>query len=411
MTNDIKIGMVGLGKLGMDCAEVFSEHYQTYGFDIQPKKSKSVKIVKTLKSLVSKSDWIFIAVPTPHDSEYGGELPSSHLEPKDFDYTVVKDILSDINELAKKGKNIVLISTVLPGTIRRDFDGLLDKHTLIYNPYLIAMGTTKWDMVNPEMLIIGSKDGNDPVVDDLIDVYAKIMQGEVRAEIGTWEEAEAIKIFYNTFISAKIGLVNMIQDFSMKIGHMNSDVVAGALSRSTKRIMSPQYMIPGMGDSGACHPRDNIALSWLAEEYNIGYDMFGTIIRAREVQAINLAKFIVEKANEYDLPIVIHGRSYKPGVPYEDGSYSLLVGHYIKSLTERELWYADPLTGHTIPPMEAVVLMAHNKNVTYGYTGQHFDESAYFDMLPGCVIIDPWRRINKENEMYTVIHYGDTRND
>jgi hypothetical protein len=44
----------------------------------------------------------------------------------------------------------------------------------------------------------------------------------------------------------------MIQDFAMKIGNMNSDVVAGALARSTMRLQGPQYMVPGMGDSGAC---------------------------------------------------------------------------------------------------------------------------------------------------------------
>ena len=418
MNKNISIGFVGLGKLGLDCAEVFAEHYETYGYDIEPRNSNSVKIVKSIKTLVKKSDWIFIAAPTPHDEEYGGSVPSCHLEPKDFNYTVVEDILCDINAHATKEKNIVLISTVLPGTTRKRFDSLLANHALIYNPYLIAMGSTKWDMVNPEMIIVGSKDANDPCVDELLEIYDPMMQNSPRAEIGTWEEAEGIKIFYNTYISAKIGIVNMIQDFSMKIGHMNSDVVAGALARSTMRLQSPQYMVPGMGDSGACHPRDNIALRWLAEEYDIGYDMFDTIMRAREVQAMNLAKFIFAKAQEYDLPIVIHGRAYKPDVPYEIGSYSILIGHYIKTMIamtegcEIELWYADPLTGHNIDPMKAVVLMAHNRTVTYGYTGRiESADKLYFEILPGSVVIDPWRRISKDVEDVTVIHYGDTRND
>jgi len=405
-----KIGFIGLGKLGLECAEVFAEHYTTFGYDVEKRKSDSVKIVKSIKTLVSKSDWIFIAAPTPHNKEYGGELPSCHLEPKDFNYDIVKGILREINKHAKKEKNIVLISTVLPGTTRREFDPLLDNHTLIYNPYLIAMGTTKWDMVNPEMLIIGSKDGNDPRVEDLVNIYSKLMQQpETRAELGTWEEAEGIKIFYNTFISAKIGLVNMIQDFSMKIGNMNSDVVAGALARSTKRIMGPQYMVPGMGDAGACHPRDNIALRWLSDEYEIGYDMFDTIMGAREVQAKNMAQFIVDQADEHDLPIVIHGRAYKPDVAYEEGSYSILVGHYIEELTDREMYYADPMTGHECPKMKAVVLWAHNKAITYGYMGETANTPAYFEMEPGSVIIDPWRRILRDNDKYTIVHYGDTR--
>jgi len=406
-----KIGFIGLGKLGMDCAEVFAETFPTVGYDVAPVESDLVDVKDSIKDVCDNSEWIFIAVPTPHDEEYGGGIPSCHLEPKDFDYTIVKDVLKEINRCASVEKNIVLISTVLPGTTRREFDDLLDSHTLIYNPYLIAMGTTKWDMVNPEMLIIGSKDGNDPRVDELVKIYSRMhMRNKTRAEIGTWEEAEGIKIFYNTYISAKIGIVNMIQDFAMKIGNMNSDVVASALARSTMRLQSPQYMVPGMGDSGACHPRDNIALRWLAQEYEIGYDMFQTIMGAREVQAENLAKFIVDVAEKEQLPIVIHGKAYKPDVPYTIGSYSTLIGHYIEG-TGHSVSYADPLTGDELEPMQAVVLWAHNRNITYGYTGNMQDDNTYFEMLPGCVIIDPWRRINKENDMYTIIHYGDTRSD
>lgn len=415
--NNITVGFIGLGKLGLECAEVFAQHYITYGYDIEPRKSDSVNVVDSMEELVEKSDWIFIAVQTPHEEDYCGARPAMHLDPKDFNYNTVKIVLEDINKYATAEKNIVLISTVLPGTTRREFDPLLDNHTLIYNPYLIAMGTTKWDMVNPEMLIVGSKDGNDPRVEELLQIYSPMMdQEETRAECGTWEEAESIKIFYNTFISAKIGLVNMIQDFAMKIGNINSDVVAGALARSTKRITGPQYMVPGMGDAGACHPRDNIALRWLAEEHQLGYDLFEAIMRAREVQAENLAKFIFNKSQEYDLPIVIHGKAYKPDVPYEIGSYSVLVGFYIERLIARtedcntRMFYADPLTGDNIDvPMKAVVLWAHNKAVTYGYTGHVTEDAAYFEILKGSVIIDPWRRINRDNDMYEVVWYGDTR--
>jgi len=408
MSNTPNIGFIGLGKLGLECAEVFAEHYTTYGYDVEPRNSDSVNVLKTMQELVEQSDWIFIAVQTPHDEEYGGGVPSCHLEPKDFNYDTVKEILRDINLYATEDKNIVLVSTVLPGTTRREFDELLDNHTLIYNPYLIAMGSTKWDMVNPEMLIVGTKEPDDPRVQDLLEIYEPMMQNSPRAECGTWEEAEGIKIFYNTYISAKIGIVNMIQDFAMKIGHMNSDVVAGALARSTMRLQGPQYMVPGMGDAGACHPRDNIALRWLAEEYEVGYDMFDTIMRAREVQAKNLAKFICDIAEVADLPIVIHGKAYKPDVPYTIGSYSTLVGHYIEE-AGYDMCYVDPLTGDVLSPTKAVVLMAHNRSITYAYTDHAEEQTMYFDMLEGSVIVDPWRTTPKDHPKYNVIHYGDTR--
>ena len=143
------------------------------GYDIYPRSSDSVKVLPSIKEVAEHADWIFIAVPTPHEAEYDGSVPSAHLTPKDFDYDAVKHCLKEINKHADASKNIVLISTVLPGTTRKQFDNLLDNHTLIYNPYLIAMGSVKWDMVNPEMLIIGSKDGTDPRVTELIDIYKK----------------------------------------------------------------------------------------------------------------------------------------------------------------------------------------------------------------------------------------------
>ena len=72
----------------------------------------------------------------------------------------------------------------------------------------------------------------------------------------------------------------MIQDVSMKIGHMNVDVVTNALKNSSKRIMGPSYMTAGFGDGGGCHPRDNIALRVLNERYNLGYDLFDSIMKA-----------------------------------------------------------------------------------------------------------------------------------
>jgi len=410
----LKVGFIGLGKLGLDCAEVFAKHYEVRGHDIYPRVSNTVKICD-IQETIQESEWIFIAVPTPHAEGYDGSIPSSHMEPKDFGHDAVIDAIVKINHYATSSKKIVLISTVLPGTTRHYFvPKLASHHEFLYNPYLIAMGSVKWDMVNPEMVMIGTEDGHpNKLAQQLIDLYQPLMQNNPRYEIGTWDECEAIKIFYNTFISTKVGLANMIQDFAMKIGNINVDVVTNALASSTMRIMGPKYMTAGMGDAGACHPRDNIALRWLAQEYDIGYDMFDTIMRAREVQAENLAKFLVMQAQKHNLPIVIHGKAYKPDVPYCIGSYSTLVGHYVKQSGHR-VQYVDPLADDVTDVVSkvdspAVVLLAHNRHVTYGYTGQDLKEVFYYDIQSGSVVVDPWRSLPQDTKGLTVIHYGNTR--
>ena len=409
-----KIGFVGIGKLGLDCAEVFAEKHEVRGYDIYPRTSNSVKVCD-IKELVTESEWIFIAVPTPHAEGYDGSVPSSHMTPKDFGHDAVIDAINKVNQFATTSKKVVLISTVLPGTTRNKFVPLLDsKHEFVYNPYLIAMGSVKWDMVNPEMIMLGTEDGNlTGVASELHDLYETIMQNNPRYEVGTWDECEAIKIFYNTFISAKVGLVNMIQDFAMKIGNINVDVVTNALARSTMRIMGPKYMTAGMGDAGACHPRDNIALRWLAEEYNIGYDLFDTVMHAREIQAKNLALFLVEQAKKHNLPIVIHGKAYKPDVEYCIGSYSTLVGFYVAEAGHR-CYYVDPLADDTTDVVNdfdqpAVFLWAHNRKITYEYTGNTPDTQPYCKIESGSVIVDPWRKLPVDMQDITVVHYGNTR--
>ena len=411
-----KIGFIGLGKLGLDCAEVFAEHYEVRGYDIYPRTSDLVKVCD-IQETVEQSDWIFIAVPTPHAEGYDGSVPSSHMPPRDFGHEQVIDAIKKVNQYATTSKKVVLISTVLPGTTRHYFIPQLDsQHEFLYNPYLIAMGSVKWDMVNPEMVMIGTEDGNpNALANQLIELYRPMMKNDPRYEIGTWDECEAIKIFYNTFISAKIGLSNMIQDFAMKIGNINVDVVTNALARSTMRIMGPKYMTAGMGDAGACHPRDNIALRWLTEEYEVGYDIFDTIMHAREIQAKNLAEFLVVKAQKYNLPIVIHGKAYKPDVSYCIGSYSTLVGYYVQQAGHK-ISYVDPLADDPKDVVDswdrpAVVLLAHNREVTYGYTGKPQEDMHYFDFVPGSIIVDPWRKTNQDRLDVKVIHYGNTRSN
>jgi UDPglucose 6-dehydrogenase len=137
-----------------------------------------------------------------------------------------------------------------------------------------------------------------------------------------------------------------------------------------------------MGDGGSCHPRDNIALRWLAKEYNLGYDLFDSIMSAREIQAENVAKKLWELHNQQKLPIVILGESFKPGVPYTEGSYTRLIGHHIKN----KFGYQHLNYDQIVEP--AIYLLGHR--------GVHNET----DFPDGSVILDPWRERNKPDTIY-----------
>jgi UDPglucose 6-dehydrogenase len=392
-----KVAMIGVGKLGQDCAEVMAEHYDVVGYDVEP-RSPTFPMRASIKEAVEDRDIIFIAAPTPHDPKYGGETPTSHLNPKDFDYTIVTGILEEVNKYVTQDQLVVLISTVLPGTVRRLLRPCITNARFIYNPYLIAMGTVKWDMVNPEMIIIGTEDGSETGdAAALFKFYKPLMKNRPRVEIGTWDEAEAIKIFYNTFISTKVAIVNMIQDVAERNGNMNVDVVTKALANSTYRITGPAYMTAGMGDGGACHPRDNIALRYMAEELGLGYDLFDAIMYAREQQAENMAMKILQ----YGKNVTIIGKAYKPGVHYTNGSASMLVGHYVEALGGTVNYY-DVHTGDTD------LKEGWTEVYLIGYWDKYV-EALEFRIDNIATIIDPWRKFNKNKASGQVIHYGNTR--
>lgn len=408
----MKIGFIGVGKLGMPCAEAVAQKgHDVSAYDVAQRESKDVNMFSTIADTVQDRDIVFIAVPTPHDILYDGNAPTAHLTPKDFGYGTVIDVMKEANEVMNENQLLVLISTVLPGTVRREFVQHVTNTRFIYNPYLIAMGSVAWDMVNPEMVMIGTEDGSENGdAKELVDFYKSIMENNPRYEIGTWDECECIKVFYNTFISAKIGLVNMIQDVAEKQGNINVDVVTNALAQSTMRIMGPQYMTAGMGDGGGCHPRDNIALRYMAEKLDLGYDLFDAIMNAREIQAENLAKRLESYAVSRNLPIVIHGKAYKPGVPYLEGSYSMLIAHYLNE-SGHDVIYVDPMTGDDYQPTGPIVmLLAHSASTTYQYMQEEGDstDKLYCDIPTGSVVVDPWRKFIGEDGI-EVNHYGNTR--
>ena len=372
---DTKIGFIGLGKLGMPCAEAIAKKgFDVVGYDILHKTSTYIEIRESIEEVCKDRDIVFVATPTPHEDGYDGRAPTSHLPVKDFNYDAVKKVLTKCNKHMGEIQTLVLISTVLPGTCRRELQPLVTNTKLMYNPYLIAMGTVADDMINPEMIMIGYKNGlsgtNCKIRSELLEsFYNQVCDNFPRMEFGTFEEVESMKIFYNTFISNKVALVNMIQDVAHKLGNMNVDVVTQALAKSTKRIVSPAYMKAGMGDGGACHPRDNIALRWLAKELDLGYDMFESIMTAREQQAETMAKAILTHGKH----IWFSSDSYKPGTDLVDGSSSLLLQHYVKK-------HGGTLANGVDTPVEVIVRV---------------HESDQFSADDTTIIFDPWRTYPK----------------
>jgi UDPglucose 6-dehydrogenase len=330
------VGWIGLGKLGGPCAAALAERgsHKVWGYDVRGTNVGSydfadlapVELVTTIDDVVRSTDGVvFVAVQTPHSPAYGGEVPVPS-EPREFEYAYLINAVRAVCHAAsrqRKDVTLVVVSTVLPGTFDRYLRPLVNASEYVvpvYHPFFIAMGTVVEDFTRPEMTLFGADDPG--AVDDVRALYAPIH--DAPAPTMSIASAELTKVAYNTFISTKIVFANLTAELCDHTG-ADVDEVTDALAQATDRIISPRYLRAGMGDGGACHPRDNVALSALARRFNLSSDLMGFLTDARERQAIWFADVIEHWLDLAGLPLLIMGRSYKPNVDMDDGSPALLL--------------------------------------------------------------------------------------
>lgn len=418
----MKIGFIGLGKLGLPCAAAMSVKTgkTIYGFDLNPNIQQYIDDRKTpyiegeleqylanaqfdikdsIDGVLDSSDIVFVAVPTPHLERFEGNCPIPD-DRADFDYSYLKDVVVKINDYLSKNtdKNldIVIISTVLPGTIRSQILPLLtsirDGVNIFYNPYFIAMGTTIHDFLNPEFILIGriSEDSS-----RLVELYKTFLSCPI-VKI-TLESAELTKVAYNTFIGMKIVFANTLAEITEKIGG-NVDEVTDTLSLATNRIISNKYMKAGMGDGGGCHPRDQIAMSWLANKLNLSFDIFEMIAKARDGQALYFAKQLKEEWSRSRNEIIILGNSYKKNIGITVGSPSTLVQYYLKEL-------GVPFT--TFDPLQKDESLICNGPTIFFVATPH-DIFKNLSLPVQSWVIDPWANEHNPsiNSQYAVWYKG-----
>lgn len=397
------VGWVGLGKLGGPCAAALAEYgaHKIWGYDVRGTRTGDydfadlapVELVETIDDVVHNTDGVvYVAVQTPHSPAYGGETPVP-AEPREFEYSYLVNAVRAVCRAAerqRKNITLVVVSTVLPGTFDRFIRPLLNVYvTPVYHPFFIAMGTVVSDFTVPEMTIFGvDLPGNEVPI---LQLYASIH--DAPAAVLSIASAELTKVAYNTFISMKIVYVNLLAEMCEHTG-ADVDEVTDSLALATDRIISTRYLSAGMGDGGACHPRDNVALSALAQRYGLSSDLMGFLNAARDRQAQWFADLVEHWATLSRLPILVMGRSYKPNVDLTDGSPALLLAH---ALGERDLAF-----GHE--DADVVRLEPH-----VFFVATRHQEYQHVVFPAGSVVIDPFGYLTVDDPAVTLVTPGRKR--
>lgn len=363
----MRVGFLGLGRLGLPIAAILSQHHAVTGYDPDPTTAQRVKtghswevglgeylndrisLAGTVDAATFDADVIVVCVQTPHHPELDGTKDTDKRAPFDLSY-----VAKALGEIASSAP-VVLMSTVLPGDTRRL--ARFVRGQMVYAPAFPAMGTTIRDLLNPEFLLMG---GDQPATFTVQQLFSFI---DAPVYVTDWETAELTKMLYNTFIGFKLALANTAAWLAHEAGADGGEVMR-ILSEANRRITSSAYLKPGLGDGGACHPRDQIALSWLADELDV-FNIFDAVIDHRSAHSRWIADVVAREAG--DRNVVILGSAYKADSTLTDGSPA-------KLLANQTGW---PLVER--PPAEPsciVIGVPHSAYQVMDFTGH--------------VVVDPW---------------------
>ena len=348
---DDKIGIIGLGKLGLPMLSAFVKRgFNPVGYDInkdliqdlvskknpyeEPGISEIIKFdsfwsnrfYDDLETFLKSIDIAFLIVPTPTKEEI-------------FDISYLENALDRVGEFLEKNDRksltIVITSTVNPG----DCDAFESKYKnfdfdIVYSPEFIALGSVLEDMLHPDVVLLGGNSHKS--VDKIFSVYSRLYQSHPEYHRLNFFEAETAKIGINTFVTTKISFANSIGMFIEKKlkSRQSAQRVLNAIGGDSR--IGRKYFKYGMGYGGPCFPRDNRALSWHLDKDKIS----SLIPKATDEVNNSMIGYWNEKIESggYDALLVI-GVAYKKGTNLLEESFMIKLMQSVNMPT----FYVDEL--------------------------------------------------------------------
>lgn len=256
---------------------------------------------------VLNSDISFVIVPTPSDEKGSFSLQYAEWAFKEIGKALGKK---------KDYHNIVLTSTVLPGSTRQALIPILERESgktagrdfgVCYSPEFIALGSIIRDFLNPDFTLIGEIDDRSGSM--LESIYSRLMVNHQKSARMSLENAELTKISVNTFVTTKITFANMLAEICEKLPGGDVDVVTNALGLDSR--IGRKYLTGSIGYGGPCFPRDNVALSYIAGQLGVKAGLAETTDSMNRAVAVKVSKRILPMIKP-GATVAVLGLSYKP---------------------------------------------------------------------------------------------------
>jgi GDP-mannose 6-dehydrogenase len=326
----LKISVFGLGYVGAVSAGCFArDGHEVIGVDpvavkvdfinqgqcpiIEPEipeliadsvKRNTLRATSDAREAVCNSDLSFVCVGTP--SQQNGNLDLQYIR------RTCEEIGAALREKAAR-HDVVIRSTILPGTMQQVVIPLLEKHSgktagkdfgLCHNPEFLREGSAVLDFYHPPKTVIG--EFSKGCGDALAQLYAKLEAPLIRTSLDT---SEMVKYVDNSWHALKIGFANEIGNLCKSLD-VDSHEVMKIFCKDTKLNISPAYLLPGFAFGGSCLPKDLRALNYQARSRDLDLPILSSILPSNEMQVKHGLKLVMESEHKR---VGILGFSFKAG--------------------------------------------------------------------------------------------------
>jgi len=266
LSENKRITIVGCGYVGTSLGVLFARNHHVTFFDNLPEKIDQInnhispvpeeliqinfeENAENITATSSKgkayidADLIIIATPTNFDEKIGG-----------FDTSSVESVLEDINKANRDA--LVVIKSTIPIGFTKKMQNKFSNENIIFSPEFLREGKTIEDNQNPSRIVIGSKSKKGKLFGELLMEIS--LKKDVNILYTNSSEAEAIKLFSNSYLAMRIAFFNELDNFAIDNELSTEAIIRGV---SLDKRISNLYNNPSFGYGGYCLPKDTQQLN------------------------------------------------------------------------------------------------------------------------------------------------------